>query len=177
MLCRVMLSRKYSLLTLVVVFSLSGCTDRRPLSTSSPTFSLDFALTDVEGEPLRLADYRGKVVIVDFWGTWCPPCREEIPSFVRLQETYGPQGLQIIGLTYERSEPESAAQTVREFMAANGINYPCALGTQEIRDQVPNFEGFPTTIFLDKTGQVRAKEVGLHDYEYLESIVTSLLAE
>ena len=62
-------------------------------------------------------------------------------------------------------------------MAANGINYPCALGTAEICAQVPGFRGFPTTIFLDKTGQVRAMEVELHEYQYLESIVKKLLAE
>ena len=138
---------------------------------------MDFAVTDVQGQTHRLTDYRGKVVIVDFWGTWCPPCRAEIPSFVRLQEEYGPQGLQIIGLSYEKSAPKSATRTVQTFMAANGINYPCALGTRDILNQVPGFEGFPTTIFLDKTGPGPCLGSGLHKYEYLESIVKQLLAE
>ena len=165
--------RLRSLVGLVIVLLLPGCTE----TSSPPTFLLDFAVIDVQGQPHRLADYRGKVVIVDFWGTWCPPCEAEIPSFVRLQEEYGPQGLQIIGLNYEQGTPQSATRAVKAFMATNGINYPCALGTPEIRAQVPGFEAFPTTIFLDKTGRVRAKEVGLHRYEYLESIVKKLLAE
>ncbi|MHB8973371.1 MAG: TlpA family protein disulfide reductase [Pirellulaceae bacterium] len=165
--------RMLTLFGLVTVLLLPGCTETR----STPTFSLDFTVTDVQGQTHRLTDYRGKVVIVDFWGTWCPPCRAEIPSFVRLQEEYGPQGLQIIGLSYEKSAPKLATRTVQTFMAANGINYPCALGTRDILTQVPGFQGFPTTVFLDKTGRVRALESGLHKYEYLESIVKQLLAE
>ncbi len=177
-----MSDRVRSLAGLVLVLCVPGCTDtssstRGPFTAGPPAFSLDFEVTDVQGQPLRLADYVGKVVIVDFWGTWCPPCREEIPSLVQLQEKYGPQGLQIIGLNYERGAPASAARKVRDFMASNGVNYPCALGTPEIQAQVPNLQGYPTTIFIDKTGRVRAKEVGLHEYEYLESIVTKLLAE
>ena len=142
-----------------------------------PIFPFDFSLTDVTGQPLRLADYGGQVVVVDFWGTWCPPCRAGVPLFIRLQETYGPQGVQVIGLNYERGDAQSDAQTVREFIAKTGINYPCAIGTEEIREQVPDFEGFPTTVFIDKRGKARVKTVGFHDYEYLESVVKALLSE
>ena len=146
-------------------------------SAQGETFPFDFNVTDVTGKQHRLADYQGKVVVVDIWGTWCPPCREEIPSFIRLQEKYGPQGFQMLGLNYEDGDPQTAMKSVTDFIAETGINYPCALGTNDIQAQVPNFEGFPTTIFIDKTGKVRRKAVGLHKYEYLEAVVTGLLAE
>ena len=68
---------------------------------SGETFPFDFTLTDFSGQNISLTGFQGKVLIVDIWGTWCPPCRAEIPSFVKLQTEYGPQGLQIVGLNYE----------------------------------------------------------------------------
>jgi thiol-disulfide isomerase/thioredoxin len=141
------------------------------------SFPFDFDLMDLDDKPLKLADFKGKVVIVDIWGTWCPPCRAELPSFIKLQKTYGPQGFQMIGLNYENGKDDETAKMVREFIAAHGINYPCALGDDATRDQIPDLEGYPTTLFLDAAGKVRAKVVGLHDYTFLEAIVATLLAE
>ncbi len=166
--------------------STSGNSNTTSASTSSSggvfgedsaSFPLQFSVADVTGKPLSLADYRGKVVVVDLWGTWCPPCRMEIPSFVKLQETYGSQGFQMIGLNFENETAAEAQQKVLDFIKKNGINYPCALGTEEIQAQVPDFKGFPTTIFVDKTGQVRAKLLGFHEYDTLEGMVKTLLAE
>jgi thiol-disulfide isomerase/thioredoxin len=143
------------------------------------TFPFDFSLTDLGGQPISLSSLLGKVVIVDIWGTWCPPCREEIPSFIQMQTELGPQGLQIVGLNYQEQgeTEEEKAETVRKFIEEFGINYPCAMGTDEIQQQVPNFEGFPTTLFIDRSGRVRAKLVGLHDKTYLQTLVELLLAE
>ncbi len=144
---------------------------------SFESFPFDFEVTDVDGAPHKLADYKGKVVIVDFWGTWCPPCRAELPSFIKLQKTYGEQGFQMIGLNYEGKTDEETALKVKTFMTENGINYPCALGSEPTRAQVPNFEGYPTTLFIDRAGKVRMLAVGLHEYAYLEALVTALLNE
>jgi thiol-disulfide isomerase/thioredoxin len=141
------------------------------------TFPFDFAVTDIQGTLHKLSDYSGKVVIVDIWGTWCPPCRAEIPSFVELQKKYGSEGLQIVGLNYERVSGDEGLKLVKDFVNEFGINYPCAIGDPATQSQVPNFEGYPTTLFIDKTGKVRLKVVGAHPYAYLESIVTALLAE
>jgi len=142
------------------------------------TFPFTFASTDIEGNPQSLDALKGKVVIVDVWGTWCPPCRAEIPSFVKLQETYGGQGFQMIGLNYERYDSdEENLQAVVDFVAENGINYPCIMGDEETRDMIPEFRGYPTTLFIDRTGTVRMKAVGLHDYEYLDAVVSTLLTE
>ncbi|HRF02562.1 MAG TPA: redoxin domain-containing protein [Pirellulaceae bacterium] len=140
------------------------------------SFPFEFVVTDLDGTSRSLAEMKGKVVIVDFWGTWCPPCRAEIPSFVKLQEQYGEQGLQIIGLNYERGEPSEAEPMIREFMTANSMNYPCAIGTPEIMAQVPNFQGYPTTLFIGRDGKVKDVTVGLHPYEALEERVVRLLA-
>ncbi len=142
------------------------------------TFPFEFTGMDVAGNPVDLAALKGKVVIVDIWGTWCPPCRAEIPSFIKLQEKYGAEGFQMVGLNYERKPTEEAnLAAVTEFIEEFGINYPCAMGDDATQAQVPNFEGFPTTLFIDKTGKVRMKAVGLHEYAYLDLIVSKLLAE
>ncbi len=141
------------------------------------TFPFTFQVEDLQGSQLSLDNFKGKVVIVDIWGTWCPPCREEIPSFVKLQEKYGPQGLQMVGLNYENAQGEEAKGLVQDFIKSHGINYPCALGTEKIRAQVPQFEGYPTTIFIDRTGKVRIMLVGAHEYSYLEAIVDILIDE
>jgi thiol-disulfide isomerase/thioredoxin len=141
------------------------------------SFAFDFALTDVEGKPIKLADYKGKVVIVDIWGTWCPPCRAEIPSFVRLQNELGEKGFQMIGLNKESKSGDEGNKLVKSFMTKEKMNYPCALIDEATQDQVPDFEGYPTTLFVDRSGKVRLKAVGLHEYEYLESVVQALLDE
>lgn len=145
---------------------------------AAKSFPFEFELTDLDGNTQSLAAMQGKVVIVDIWGTWCPPCRAEIPHFVKLQETYGEQGLQIIGLNYERTDDVAeATEMINAFRKEQGMNYPCAIGTEEIQAQVPNFRGFPTTVFVGRDGKVADTLVGLHEYEVLEEKVKSLLAQ
>ena len=141
-------------------------------------FPFDFDLVDVNGEPLKLADLKGQVCIVDIWGTWCPPCRQEIPTFVQLQEKYGKYGFKMIGLNQERGpSAEANEKTVKEFIANNSMNYPCAMISDEVMAQVPNFQGFPTTLFIDHHGKVRMKSVGFHEYGYMAAVVETLLQE
>ena len=155
------------------------------------SFDFDFELTDLEGKPIKLADYAGKIVIVDIWGTWCPPCKMEIPHFVQLQDTYK-DDLAIVGITYERhdKEPDSmsgvyqdeqnrteAVQGVLDFAKGEGINYTLALGDKDTQGMIPNLTGFPTTLFIDRDGKVRLMVVGYHPYEQLESYVAALMDE
>ncbi|MBC7852723.1 MAG: redoxin domain-containing protein [Pirellulaceae bacterium] len=145
--------------------------------TAFKSYPFDFTLPDLDDKPLKLADLKGKVVVVDFWGTWCPPCRAEIPSFVKLQTKYGDKGLQIVGLGYERGDKEAAVKLTRDFMEAQKMNYTCVLGDDVTQKQVPEFRGYPTTLFIDRTGKVRLQYVGLHPYATLEAAVTMLLEE
>ena len=148
------------------------------LLVDNKPFDFNFELTDTEAKPIAKADFAGKVLIVDVWGTWCPPCRAEIPHFVKLQKTYNEEGLVIVGLNQENAaDDEAAVKIVQDFREKNEMNYRCALIGDDTLQQIPGFGGFPTTMFIDRTGKVRAKVVGLHDYEYLETIVRKLLAE
>ena len=140
-------------------------------------FEFDFVLPDLEETTLRLADYRGKVVIVDIWGTWCPPCRREIPHFVKLHEKYGESGLEIVGINYEGVEADEARTRIAKFAAEFGIPYPCLLGDDATREQIPGFRGYPTTLFIDRSGRVRLQLVGYQEMATLEGVVTSLLEE
>lgn len=141
------------------------------------TYPFDFVLPDVDGKTTKLADYKGKVVIVDIWGTWCPPCRAEIPSFVKLQATYGEKGFAVVGLNYEGGKEDEVVRVIKDFMAENKMNYTCLIGDADTRKQVPDFQGFPTTLFVDRAGKVRLQYVGLHSYATLEAVVTQLLEE
>jgi thiol-disulfide isomerase/thioredoxin len=140
-------------------------------------FDFDFELTDIEGNAIAKADFKGKVLIVDVWGTWCPPCRAEVPHFVQLVKNYKEKGLEIVGLNSEGGDEEEALKKVQEFHKENDMNYRCALIKKETLDQIPDMQGFPTTLFLDRSGKIRAKVVGLHDYDTLEAFVTRLLEE
>ncbi len=140
-------------------------------------FDFDFSLPDLDGKTVSLAAYKGKVVIVDVWGTWCPPCRMEIPHFVELHKKYREAGLEIIGVNYEQGiPPEKVSETVKKFVEENGVSYPCVIGDLATQRKIPNLEAFPTTLFLDHTGKVRLKLVGYNPLETLEEFVTLLLA-
>ena len=141
-------------------------------------FPYDFSITTLAGEKLSLKDLRGKVVIVNYWGTWCPPCRSEIPHFVELQKRYKDK-LAIVGMTWERGQKGPAvAKKVQAFAKKLGVQYPLALLSEEgDLSAVPNLTAFPTTLFLDRKGRVRAREEGYRDLAALERLVKALLAE
>lgn len=150
------------------------------------TFPFDFKLVDVNGKPINLADFKagnsanpkGQVCVVDIWGTWCPPCRQEVATFVKLQDKYGKYGFQMIGLNDERGVSEEAnVSTVKNFIANNSMNYPCAMITPEVMEQLPDFQGFPTTLFIDHHGKVRLKAFGFHEHKYMETVVHQLMTE
>ena len=109
-----------------------------------------FKLTDINGRTVRLSDYRGKVVLINFWATWCPPCRAEMPDLVQLQRDYAKQGLQIIGITY----PPETKTRVRRFARSLKVNYPIVLGTREIKARFSSEETLPLTVVINRDGIV-----------------------
>lgn len=148
------------------------------LLAANEPFDFNFELDDIAGKKVSKADFAGKVMIVDIWGTWCPPCRAEIPHFVELDKQFKEKGLQIVGLNKEQArDAETASKTVKDFCDENGVTYPCALISDEVMEQVPDFQGFPTTLFIDRTGKVRLKVVGARGPEFLQGVVETLLAE
>ncbi|MEZ6184430.1 MAG: TlpA disulfide reductase family protein [Planctomycetota bacterium] len=139
-------------------------------------FPFAFEVTTLDGATLSLDALRGKVVIVDYWGTWCGPCRQEIPHLIELQREFGDL-LVIVGMTYERTQGAEAEAGVRRFAKELGIPYALVMADRGLLEKVPNLEGFPTTLFLDAQGRVRAKEVGYREHGYLRQLVLALLAE
>jgi len=109
-----------------------------------------FELRDVNGRTVRLSDYKGKVVLINFWATWCPPCRAEMPDLVRLQREHRKQGLQIIGITY----PPEQKDRVRRFARSLKVNYPIILGTRQLKARYSSDETLPLTIVIDRDGKI-----------------------
>lgn len=137
-----------------------------------------FGLKDLDGKVLSKKDYAGKVVIIDIWGTWCRPCRMEIPHFIELAEKYKKQGLRIIGLTYERRPLTDAVRNyVKTFRDTHKMNYPCVLASEYLIQSIPGLSGFPTTFFVDRRGEIRERISGYHNYAELERRVLRLLKE
>lgn len=151
----------------------------RALLAETKPEPFSFELPDLERQTVRLDDLRGKVTIVDIWGTWCPPCREELPHLAQLYEEYRDRGLQIVGVTFENPPLlEAAIPQIKAFLADNKVPYPLVVGNEATMEKLgPHFGGFPTTLFLDSAGHVRAKLVGYHPRRDLESLVTALLEE
>jgi peroxiredoxin len=123
----------------------------------------DFTVTSLNGERLRLGDLRGRRVVLDFWATWCPPCRREIPHFVRLSDENPREALLIIGIS---SEDE---KTLAEFVEKEGVNYPI-VSTDDLPPPFDAILSIPTTFFVDRNGIIQEVVVGYHDYEHLKKL-------
>ena len=128
-------------------------------------------LRDLEGRNLRLTDYKGKVVLINFWATWCPPCRAEVPDLVRWQREYRGRGLQIIGVTY----PPQTTKEVRRFVRNLKVNYPVALGTKQTKALFFQGETLPVTVIIDREGNVRDIIEGILLPEEFEQKIKPLL--
>ncbi|HUT29549.1 MAG TPA: TlpA disulfide reductase family protein [Sedimentisphaerales bacterium] len=127
----------------------------------------DIALKDVDGKSLALSELRGRRVVLDFWATWCPPCKGEIPHFVKLSNTYDADDLVIIGIS---SEDEA---TIRSFRDSRGIKYPLAAG-RNLPSPYGDIKSIPTTFFIDRKGIIRDVLVGYHDFARLNAHVIAL---
>jgi len=135
------------------------------LTEAAPAFSLP----DIHGRTVSLADFRGKVVILDFWATWCPPCKREIPDFISLQSKYGDKGLQVIGVGLD--EPDK----LKEFAAKNGMNYAVLLGTDEIAQRYGGISGIPTTFLINRQGAIVGRYEGFRPGSFFEDQVQRLV--
>ena len=139
----------------------------------SGTPSPDFTLMDVTGQQRNVSEWKGTVLVINFWATWCPPCLEEIPHFIKLQDKYGHQGLQFVGIALEDVEE------VLGFANEQGINYPLLVGEQEVIKLAGKFGnrigGLPYTVILDRKGHISFIKQGPLSISKAEQVITSLL--
>ena len=149
-----------------------GSGPAKPGDSSSVVHSVapDFSLRDLNNQPLDLANYRGKVVLLDFWATWCTPCRGEIPHFVEFQDKYRDQGLQVIGISMD-----DGPKPVREFYQEFKMNYPVALGNEKVAEAYGGVLGLPVTFLIGRDGRVAAKYVGEGQISTLKQAIESQL--
>lgn len=130
-----------------------------------------FSRPDLHGAPVRLADYRGKVVLLNFWATWCAPCLAEMPRFVEWQKEYGAQGFQVVGVSIDDSEAP-AARTAEKLR----LNYPVIMGDTTLVQEYGGVLGVPVTFLIDRQGIVRARISGGSDTPPMEEEIRRLLA-
>ncbi len=132
----------------------------------------DFELKDLEDKQVRLSDYHGKVVVLNFWATWCPPCKEEMPWFVDLQQRYGPQGLQVVGVAMD----DSGEKTIASFTQRLGVNYPVLLGKESVAQAYGEVQFLPDTFYIGRDGKIVAHVQGLINRKEIEETVKKALA-
>ncbi|OQY26658.1 MAG: hypothetical protein B6244_12895 [Candidatus Cloacimonetes bacterium 4572_55] len=151
----------------------------QPIASSHYNTKYDFTLKDLEGNDVKLSDFAGKVVILDFWDTWCPPCKAEIPHFVELQKEYGDQGFQMIGAAFG----QKGLSDVKKFVEKNNVDYVNLMATPEVIKQYGEghdgepIQGIPTTFVIDKKGNIYKKYVGFIEKSIFEKDIKNLLAE
>jgi cytochrome c biogenesis protein CcmG/thiol:disulfide interchange protein DsbE len=141
--------------------------------SASPAISPDFTVVDLSGHPLRLSAFKGKVVLLDFWATWCSPCLEEMPAFVELQGRYGDRGLQIIGISMDDQDAP-----VRAFVQKYRITFPIAMGNVALAQQYGGILGVPVAFLIDRQGRIqyrhdRQTEAAVFDREIADLLSRS----
>ncbi len=130
----------------------------------------DFSLTDLWGKKLALASFRGKVVLLNFWATWCGPCRTEIPLFIDLQNKYGSRGLQIVGISLDDDE-----KPVRDYYRQLKMNYPVAVGDASLAERYGGILGLPVSLVIGCDGRIYSRHAGKTDVSLIEREITPLL--
>jgi cytochrome c biogenesis protein CcmG/thiol:disulfide interchange protein DsbE len=145
----------------------SGPTPRITKSAPAP----DFTLQSLEGKSMRLSDLRGKAVLLNFWATWCSPCKIEMPWFIELQNQYGAQGLQIVGVAMDESSKEDIAKFAKDM----GVNYPVLLGKEEVGEAYGGVPALPESFFIGRDGKIVDKIIGLKGKADIEDSIKKAL--
>lgn len=132
----------------------------------------DFTLQDLDGRPVKLSDYRGKAVLLNFWATFCGPCKVEMPWLVELQKQYGPQGLQIVGVALD----DSGKDTIQKYAKEMGVNYTILQGQDSVGDAY-GAVGLPATFYIDRNGKIVDSALGLVSRSEIEDNIKKALSE
>ncbi len=132
-----------------------------------------FTLQDLNGKTVSLSDFKGKVVILDFWATWCPPCVVEIPHFIELYKQYKDQGFAMVGISLDRE----GIGVVESFARKYQVNYLILMADSQVANAYGGITGIPTTFVIDPAGNIRQKYIGYRDKAVFEADIKALLAE
>lgn len=166
-------------IAVLIAFCLGAChspstpTQSEPIDTVTAKAAPEFRLQDVDGVTRILSDYRGKVVVLDFWATWCPPCRREIPDLIALQTKDSLTGFQMLGIALD----DEGIVKVKPWVEGHGVNYPTLLPDTSVRNNYGGINSVPTKFFIDRKGRLRFSVVGMLLRAELDSLITPLLKE
>jgi cytochrome c biogenesis protein CcmG/thiol:disulfide interchange protein DsbE len=151
-----------------------------PVAKPAPSFTTlqdkpapSFTLQDLKGNQVSLSDFKGKVVVLDFWATWCPPCVKEIPHFIELYEQYKDRGFAMVGISLDRK----GISVVKSFALKYQVNYPILMADGQVQKAYGGIPSIPTTFVIDKAGNIRQKYVAYRDKAVFEADIKKLLAE
>ena len=135
----------------------------------------EFELKSIDGKSYKLADLRGKAVLLNFWATWCPPCKIEIPWFIELQKQYADQGLVVVGVAMD--DDTNKQKVVSDFANEMKIDYPILLGNDQVADQYGGVDALPTTFFIGRDGKIVRRVMGLAGHSEFEDAIQAALRE
>ena len=159
-------------LSSALLLFLAGCSHPRELKSEAQRRAApNFTLKDADGNPVNLTDYRGKVVLVNFWATWCGPCEVEIPWFVEFEQKYRDQGFAVLGLSMD----DDGWKAVRPYIASHKINYRVMIASEVVSQQFGDIDSLPTSFMLDRQGRIATNHVGLVDKRDYQNEILKLL--
>ena len=170
-----MLTSRFKLLplfiTLAVTLYLAGCSSSHDSGKASAQAAPQFSFSSLEGKTVALKDLTNKVVVVDFWATWCGPCREEIPHLNKLYSELKGRGFEIVGISMDTDGTDGVKEFAKEFR----IEYPIVMGSEKDAESFGGILGLPTTFIIDRKGNIVKKYIGLPPASDLERIIKELV--
>ncbi len=159
------------LVALATASGTAGCGQAQQSTADVAGLAPDFELENFAGGKARLSDYRGKVVLLNFWATWCPPCLKEIPDFVELYRELEDDGLVILGVSLDGNPRQVLPRFIKKYQ----VNYPILLGDNRVARDYGGITGIPTTFLIDREGKIRQRYVGLRPRNVFEATIKDLL--
>jgi thiol-disulfide isomerase/thioredoxin len=161
------LVKKIVVLCIIVIALLAGCTDR---GGQSDTVAYDFSLKDMSGKTVRLSDYKGRVVLLEFWATWCPPCRASVPGLEKLHRAYKDKGLVLLAVAMDMGGDDE----VRSYVKESGITYTVLKGTEDVATKY-QVRSIPMMLVLNKEGKITKRYLGMGSDDDLEADIKASL--